>query len=177
MKFFLLLMLICIPTLSFANSPLCKALTDKSSPPMLNGNVVEVSSGDTVKIQAETFGLVTIRFYGIDAPELQNGMCWKAQPYSREAQSFVSDMVLDQVVSIRLSCLTSSGAEVGEIFINGKSVSREVLRAGLAWWYQKYAGHDLDLKKLAVQAMDEKRGLWQGKPPTSPWSHRIDSKC
>ncbi|HUP43084.1 MAG TPA: thermonuclease family protein, partial [Thermoanaerobaculia bacterium] len=56
--------------------------------------------------------------------------------------------------------------------IDGKSLSRELLRCGLAWWNKKYEPDDLDLRRLEDAARAAKLGLWSQENPIPPWEHR-----
>jgi len=65
------------------------------------------------------------------------------------------------------------GRTVGEVVLpDGRSLNRELVRAGLAWWYQHYAPHDQDLERLEQQARAARRDLWADKDPVAPWEWR-----
>ena len=55
---------------------------------------------------------------------------------------------------------------------DGKSLNQELVRAGLAWWYRKYAPRDNKLEALEKQAKAAKRGLWKARKRISPWKWR-----
>ncbi len=96
--------------------------------PFLNGTVVRVTDGDTLWIQLPgEFEWLQVRFYGVDAPESEWTNVWPAQPFSAEAKKFVIDQVPGKEVSIRLKDEATYGRAVGEVFIDGKSLSRELL--------------------------------------------------
>ena len=46
------------------------------------------------------------------------------------------------------------------------------MRAGLAWWYRKYAPEDRQLAGLEAEARKAKRGLWADSSPVPPWQWR-----
>ena len=48
----------------------------------------------------------------------------------------------------------------------------ELVRAGLAWWFRKYAPKDEQLATLEAEAEREKRGLWVEPDPIPPWEWR-----
>jgi endonuclease YncB( thermonuclease family) len=55
---------------------------------------------------------------------------------------------------------------------DGRNLNRELVQAGLAWWYRKYAPDDRELEKLEAEARSAKRGLWQDPNPVPPWEFR-----
>lgn len=148
-----------------------EALPQPSS--YLNGRVARITDGDTVWIQvADRFEWVQVRFYGVDAPESEWPDLWPAQPFSAEAKKFLVEKTAGRQVSVQLKNDTTYGRTVGEIFVNGKSLSRELLKHGLAWWNKKYAPDDLVLKNLQEKAKSAKLGLWSQENPVPPWEHR-----
>ena len=54
---------------------------------------------------------------------------------------------------------------------NGKELHRELLRAGLAWWYRKYS-EDGSLGELETAARLKRKGLWADIAPMAPWDYR-----
>jgi len=46
------------------------------------------------------------------------------------------------------------------ILPHGRSHNRELVRAGLAWWYRQYARNDRELQRLEAEARKAKRRLW-----------------
>jgi endonuclease YncB( thermonuclease family) len=141
--------------------------------PFLNGKVVRITDGDTLWVEVPgQFEWVQVRFYGVDAPESAWPEVWPAQPFSSEGKEFVREQVAGKEVSIRLKDDETYGRAVGEVFIDGKSLSRELLRCGLAWWNKKYEPDDLDLRRLEDAARAAKLGLWSQENPIPPWEHR-----
>lgn len=134
---------------------------------LLDGKVVAFGDGDTFKIQTSSHGTVSIRFHGVDTPE-SAGSRWPEQPFSREAKEFVQDMVGDRPVMVRMKGEATYQREVGEPFVDGRSISRELVRAGLGWWYDNYARYDSDLERLQVAAKGGRLGLWSASNPVKP---------
>jgi endonuclease YncB( thermonuclease family) len=65
------------------------------------------------------------------------------------------------------------GRTVAEIILpDGRNLNQEIVRAGFAWWYVKYACHDAELERLEAEARAAGRGLWADKEPTPPWEFR-----
>ncbi len=55
---------------------------------------------------------------------------------------------------------------------DGRSLNHELVRAGFAWWYQRYAPDDETLPQLEREARGAKRGLWAEAEPVPPWEWR-----
>jgi micrococcal nuclease len=54
-------------------------------------------------------------------------------------------------------------------------LNQELLKAGLAWWYEKYS-KDMVLRDIEAEARTAKRGLWVYPDPVPPWEwrHRME---
>jgi endonuclease YncB( thermonuclease family) len=66
---------------------------------------------------------------------------------------------------------------VGNVFVDGKDVGLELVRAGLAWHYKDYEHEQSDDARVQyaiaeVRARSAKRGLWQQRDPLAPWEYR-----
>jgi endonuclease YncB( thermonuclease family) len=136
----------------------------------IRGRVVHVNDGDTAVVDVAGRSL-RVRFYGIDAPERQN-RDWPAQPYSRKATEFMRTLIDRREVHVRLTGERTHAREVGEVFVDGRSASREIVHAGLAWWNDRYAAGDRELERLQAAARAARRGLWRDPKPVPPWAHR-----
>lgn len=65
------------------------------------------------------------------------------------------------------------GRVVGEVLLpDGRSLNRELVRAGLAWWYRQYAPTDTLLAQLEAEARAAHQGLWSDPAPVPPWAWR-----
>ena len=61
------------------------------------------------------------------------------------------------------------------ILPDGTNLNRELVKAGLAWWYRKYS-KDESLGALEEEAKTAKRGLWTDPEPVPPWCWRKQRK-
>ena len=130
----------------------------------INGRVTSVSDGDTVRVLSD--GQVhKIRFYGIDAPESD-------QKFGPEAKKFTADRIKGKYVTVRVKEKDQYGRVVGEIFHDGESLNRLLVKNGLAWWYEYYSQGDLDLKRLHAAAKEARKGLWAQEDPQEPSDFR-----
>ena len=65
------------------------------------------------------------------------------------------------------------GRTVGEVILpDGRVLNHELVRAGLAWWYRRYAPDDKTLEQLERGARGANRGLWADPNPVPPWEWR-----
>ena len=65
------------------------------------------------------------------------------------------------------------GRLVADVILpDGRNLNRELVRAGLAWWYRRYAPHDAELEALEAEARAARRGLWADPHPVPPWEWR-----
>lgn len=129
-----------------------------------SGKVVGVTDGDTISVlhdgRAEK-----IRLDGIDCPESH-------QAFGAKAKHFTSDLAFGQIVTVKVKEKDKYGRTVGEVILqDGRSVNRELVQSGLAWWYRKYST-DQSLGELEAQAKADHRGLWADQDPTPPWDFR-----
>ena len=58
------------------------------------------------------------------------------------------------------------------ILSDGRTLNHEIVKAGLAWWFRRYAPKDATLEGLETQDREGKRGLWVLRDPVLPWEFR-----
>lgn len=130
-----------------------------------SGRVVGVSDGDTITVLHDGKG-EKIRLHGIDCPE-------KSQAFGQAAKKFTSDLVFETTVTVDIVDRDRYGRTVGVVNLpDGKVLNRELVGAGMAWWYNRYASQDAVLERLQQEARAARRGLWQEKDPVPPWKWR-----
>ena len=136
----------------------------RSSSSDLVGQVVKVSDGDTITVLDSSKAQHKIRFHGIDAPE-------KKQAFGNASRKFLAGLVANREVRVAWSKRDRYQRILGTVFVDGKDVNLEMLKAGMAWHYKKY-----DSTPAYAQAESEaraaKRGLWQDKNPIEPEEFR-----
>jgi micrococcal nuclease len=137
----------------------------------VTGTVTSVHDGDTATVRTSANKRLRVRFYGVDAPERATED-WPEQAYAQEAAAFMRKLILNDRVKVRLVGERTYQREVGEIFTDGRSASRELVREGLGWWNAKFARDDLELKRLETAARRDRRGLWKSARPIPPWKYR-----
>jgi endonuclease YncB( thermonuclease family) len=80
---------------------------------------------------------------------------------------------LQHEVTVTVRDIAQDGRLVGEVRLaDGRNLSQELVKAGLAWHDGQYAPHDTVLQQLQAEAQAAKRGLWSDPQPVPPWAFR-----
>lgn len=136
----------------------------------LQGRVVAVTDGDTVKVLDASHTEWKIRLMGIDAPE-------KKQAFGARSKSNLSNLVYGKTVIVEYSKKDRYGRTVGKILVNGVDVNLEQIKAGMGWHYKKYAKEQPMVDRETYSRAEEqaragRQGLWQEAEPLAPWDWR-----
>jgi len=159
-----ILFIIFVSTVNFAYGSDIHSSRLMTSKVTFSGKVVKVSDGDTIQVM-RSGKIVKVRLAEIDCPE-------KKQAFGKVATKFTRKMIAGARVTVAIKDIDRYGRTVGEVFLSdGRSLNRELLKAGLAWWYQRYS-NDTSLGALEDTARTSKIGLWQDKNPIPPWEFR-----
>ena len=100
---------------------------------------------------------------GIDAPEISRIKENPGQPYRQHAKEYLAELVLNKVVEIKGYGLDRNNVVSGVIFLKGKNINIEMIRAGLAEVSGEELPRDFDLgpyRKAQNEAMKAERGMW-----------------
>lgn len=129
------------------------------------GRVVGVTDGDTVVVLVDKHER-KVRLHGIDAPE-------QRQDFGTRAKQFASDRAFGKTVRVEMQYRDRYGRDVGIVHLeDGAILNHDLVQAGMAWWYERYAPDDQTLKRLHEEARDARRGLWSHPEPQAPWEFR-----
>ena len=129
-----------------------------------DGYVVKVLDGDSLRIKKGNT-IIEVRLYGIDCPEY-------GQDFGNRAKRFSKKEVAHRTVAVQSMGKDSYGRTIGLVTYGGKSINRQLVKAGMAWVYTRYCHKKpfcSDLKKLENRAREQGIGLWQQKAPIPPW--------
>jgi micrococcal nuclease len=126
--------------------------------------VIGVKDGDTIECRTISGPPQTIRLSGIDAPE-------KKQPFGERAKQYTSKTVMGKTVVIETYGRDRYGRIIADVRVRSGTLNEELVRNGLAWWYQKYS-HDRRLRDAEFFARKQKVGLWTDTTPQPPWEYR-----
>jgi endonuclease YncB( thermonuclease family) len=133
------------------------------------GKVVGITDGDTIRVM-HNGAPERIRLWGIDCPESK-------QPFGTRAKQFTGDLAFGQTVTVRVRDIDRYKRTVAEIILpDGRNLNQELVRAGFAWWFERYARHETVLRDLQDEARSAKRGLWADPKPVPPWDWRRTGK-
>ena len=125
-------------------------------------NVTRVTDGDTVKVAGNGKNM-TIRLVGIDAPETSKKKNQPGQPFSRKSTRYLANLVLNKSVEVKSYGTDRYGRILGVVFISGKNVNIEMIKAGLAEVYRGKPADGLDLEpywKAEAEAKNVGIGMW-----------------
>ena len=134
----------------------------------LTGKVIAVADGDTITV-LHGKEQHRIRVSDIDCPE-------RKQPFGTKAKQFTGELTFGETVTYRVSKTDRYGRLVARVILpDGRDLSVELVKAGLAWHYKKYSD-DQELARLEVEARKAKRGLWSDANPVPPWEWRKEKR-
>jgi micrococcal nuclease len=106
--------------------------------------VFRVTDGDTIKVRGAS-GEMTIRLVGIDAPELSHKKRVPGQPVSQQAKKHLGALVLSKAISIKNYGKDKYGRTLAEVFLDGRNINLEMVKAGLAEVYRGSPASGQDL--------------------------------
>jgi len=124
--------------------------------------VTRVTDGDTVKVSNNDLKL-TIRLVGIDAPEISKKKNQPGQPFSRKSTKYLTNLVLNKSVEVKSYGTDRYGRTLGVVFVDGKNVNLEMVKAGLAEVYRGRPAKGLDVKPYWNAEAEAKKtgiGMW-----------------
>ncbi len=135
----------------------------------LQGQVVAVLSGDTIRVRDEKKVQHTVRLAGLDAPE-------KFQTHGQRSLDSLRELVFQRYVVVEVARQGTS-PRAGLVRFEGRDVNLEQLQLGGAW-YDPSRAQDLPatLRQAYADAQADARqrrvGLWRDKQPIPPWEYR-----
>jgi micrococcal nuclease len=129
------------------------------------GRVVRISDGNSIGVMHQGRE-EKIRLHGVDTPE-------KKQPFSIQAKLYTAGLAFEKEVTVKPREIDWYGRTVAEVILpDGRNLNREIVKAGFAWWFRRYAPDDEELKRLEAEAREAKRGLSADPEPVPPWEWR-----
>lgn len=136
------------------------------------GRCVRVLDGDTVEVLQQTAAgprPVRVRLWGIDCPE-------KAQAFGQRAKQFTSSLAFGKAATVDVRDTDRYSRAVALLTVDRQQLNAELVKAGFAWWYERYAPGATDLRNLESAARAARRGLWADPAPVPPWDYRHKPK-
>jgi len=124
--------------------------------------VTRVTDGDTVKVTGNDEKM-TIRLVGIDAPETSKKKNQPGQPFSQKSTKHLVGLVLNKSVEIKSYGTDRYGRIFGVVFVSGKDMNLEMVKAGLAEVYRGKPAEGLNLGPYWNAEAEAKKtgiGMW-----------------
>ncbi|MBS3771801.1 MAG: thermonuclease family protein [Bacteroidales bacterium] len=146
---------------------LSTSFCDKKKTQQEDGEVLHVTDGDTFDCMYDGEE-ITIRLYGIDAPE-------SGQPYGNEAENWLRNQIGDEAVDIEKVEEGYYGRTIAIVELNGTNINGALVKNGLAWVSDRYCDRDSICdrwRNYQQQARGNDVGLWGQPNPTPPWEFR-----
>lgn len=128
-----------------------------------SGKCVGIADGDTIFVM-KNGKAIKVRLEGIDCPEL-------GQDFGTRAKQFISSMVFRKTVVVKECSQDTYGRMVVRVYVDGVDLSLELVKAGLAWYYNAF-NSDPALAAAEKAARKQEIGLWFMPNPIPPWVYR-----
>jgi len=138
------------------------------------GVIINVIDGDTVHLLNDNEEKLKIRLQHIDAPELD-------QSYGKKSKFVLQQLILNKKVTVIGDKKDKYKRLLGVISYDEMDINLEMIKAGAAWHFKKYAKFDQAQEQYQIydenehQAKLKKIGLWKEKA-ISPWLWRNNKK-
>ncbi|MBI4346200.1 MAG: thermonuclease family protein [Elusimicrobia bacterium] len=145
-----------------------KAPSAPDVPAPFEARVVRVHDGDTVDVLLDGAPR-RIRLFGIDAPE-------RYQDHSIQSRKHLGALVHHKTVRVVVRDIDRYGRWVAELTVGELDVGLAMVKAGYAWWYERYAADRASLREAQEEAQAARRGLWVDKDPIMPSMFRRSKK-
>ncbi len=138
--------------------------------------VLKIYDGDTIQISGLDL-IFKVRLVGIDSPEIgYKGQ--QSQPYSQKSKKYLSTLLKKRKITLKSYGLGGYGRQLAEIFVDGKNINIEMVKAGLSEVYRGKKSKRLDTKQYLREekkAKSSRLGMWvQGRSYISPKKWRKD---
>jgi endonuclease YncB( thermonuclease family) len=158
---------------SFVRAALLATLSLTAAPvwaKSFDGLVVGVADGDTLTVLDATQHTHRIRLAGIDAPE-------RRQAFGDRSTRVLSDLVFGKTVSIEFEKVDRFGRIVGKVRLGEVDAGLEMVRAGFAWHFKKYADEQAPADRAAYDSAEQdarrrRDGVWKDADAIAPWEFR-----
>lgn len=134
------------------------------------GRVVRVIDGDTLVLLVAGRREERVRLAGIDCPE-------RRQAFGTRAKEALLARVGGEEVAVEWGKRDRYGRVVGKVVDGTGDVNLSLVRAGMCWWYRKYADEQSAVDQALYEAAETAAragsvGLWSDPDPVPPWEWR-----
>ena len=129
------------------------AFASASSAAQVKGKVVGVKGGNALEILNEG-KVYSIKLHGIGCPA-------KNESFGKTSRRFAADMAFMADVTLDIIAAESDGSFIGNVILaDGKNMSAEMVKTGMAWWNGQANPELPGLAKLEKNARETYAGLW-----------------
>lgn len=136
---------------------------------LITARVVSVVDGDSILVLTPGNKQVELKLHGVDSPE-------EKQPFGEDAKQFTSQHCMGKIVLYRIVGIDIYERTISTVFLeDGRELNLELLRAGLAWHYDRYSNRQA-YTDAEAQARKDGLGLWAEENPTPPWEWRLKQR-
>ncbi|MBY0357260.1 MAG: thermonuclease family protein [Candidatus Obscuribacterales bacterium] len=125
------------------------------------GRATAIESGNTLSFKANDGRTFQVRLKGIDAPGMN-------QPFGPDSKKYLESLAQDDL-TLETFKTDPRGRTIADLYTPALLVNQQMVKAGQAWWYRKYAPGDQILSAAEVEARQQQRGLWREQNPVAPW--------
>jgi endonuclease YncB( thermonuclease family) len=117
--------------------PVDRNLPHRETPLRTEEGLVErVADGDTITVITPNQTKLRIRLWGIDAPETPKGTKFPGQPYGKDAEVYLKQLVEAKRVNVEIYGVDRYQRLLATIFVDGKDINLAMIEAGLAEVYR-----------------------------------------
>ena len=140
---------------------------------MVEGMVRAVFDGDTVLLATREQSRLTVRLYGIDAPEMAKPDA-PGQPFGAVARRTLMYKLRGHQVTAEIVESDQYQRSVAVIHYSGRDINYEMIAEGMAWAYRHYLAGTYAAEYIGAEqaARLSQRGLWRDANPRPPWEFR-----
>ena len=114
----------------------------------VTGVVVKNHDGDTIKLETEDRGVLTIRISGADTPET-------GQAYWRAARGYLRKLVAGKATTAWCYKKDPHDREVCHVRVGDRDVSEALIASGHGWYARMFAGEFSEAQQLAYDAAEQ----------------------
>ncbi len=140
-----------------------------ATPPELEGVIVRVVDGDTLRFQPSAPGApeLAVRLRGVDAPE-------SCQPWGPQARQALRAAAEGRAGRLQLHGIDEYRRTLAVLWVDGRDLNRWLVEAGHAWAWRDRAGRGLYLD-AEPRAIAARRGLHAREDAQPPWAFRSEN--
>jgi micrococcal nuclease len=143
------------------------------------GVVRAVVSASRVVVVTPDGARIEVRLLGVEPPapprpQQQGAPAVRGQPFGREAEQYLRDLILDKQVQLETYGKDRQGRTLAVVWLGDISVNLTLVKEGLAWMSPSISVPRVraNLEVAERQAQVGKYGLWALPSPQPPWEYR-----